>query len=144
MKEALRLAVEAGKRGDRPVGAVIVHKKKIIARGSSRLNTLNSRVHHAENTAIFSCASYLKEHGPECTLYTTLEPCIMCLGAMIHARIKRLIYGCPDPKGGAAVSLYQLGNDNRLNHQIEVRGGVLAEECGALLSRFFQTLRSSK
>lgn len=96
MKEALKEAEEAGKREDRPIGAVIVHDGKIISRGSSRYNSLESKVAHAENTAIFNCAPYLKKYGKECTIYTTVEPCIMCLTTIVMADIRNIVFALED------------------------------------------------
>ena len=96
MKEALKEADEAGQRGDIPIGAVIVHKGIIIARGSNRLNTMESHVAHAENTAIIQCASYLTRHGRECILYTTVEPCIMCLSTAVMANIRNIVFALED------------------------------------------------
>ena len=96
MKEALVEALEAGKRGDRPIGAVIVHNGQIISRGSSRSKTQNSDVSHAENTAILKCESYLKEHGREYILYTTVEPCVMCLSTAIFANIRNIVFALED------------------------------------------------
>jgi tRNA(adenine34) deaminase len=96
MKEALREALKAGKRGDRPIGAVIVYKGQIISRGSSKFKTRQSDVSHAENTAIFKCESFLKDHGRECILYTTVEPCIMCLSTAVFANIRSIVFGVED------------------------------------------------
>ncbi|MEG0772550.1 nucleoside deaminase [Clostridium sp.] len=96
MQEAIKEANEAGTRGDRPIGAVIVHNGKIIARGSNRFYTADNEIAHAENTAIFSCASYLKKYGRECILYTTVEPCIMCLTTIVMANIRNVVYAVED------------------------------------------------
>lgn len=96
MREAIKEAEEAGKRGDRPIGAVIVHNNIIIARGSNRLKTMCSDVHHAENIAVINCAPYLKEHGKECIVYSTLEPCFMCLGTLIHSHVRKIVFGITD------------------------------------------------
>lgn len=96
MKEALKEAEEAGKRGDRPIGAVIVHNGRIISRSSSKYNTLDSDVAHAENTAIFNCAPYLKKYGRECIIYTTVEPCVMCLTTIVMAHIRNVVFAFED------------------------------------------------
>jgi tRNA(adenine34) deaminase len=96
MKEALREALKAGKRGDRPIGAVIVYNGQIISRGSSKFKTRQSNVAHAENTAIIKCESFLKDNGPECVLYTTVEPCIMCLSTAVFANIRSIVFGVED------------------------------------------------
>jgi tRNA(adenine34) deaminase len=96
MREAIKEAREAGERGDRPIGAVIVHKGRIVARGSNRVNSMQSDVYHAENMAIINSAPYLQKYGAECTIYTTVEPCIMCLGTIVLADISKVVFGMID------------------------------------------------
>ena len=145
MREALAEAQKASAIDEVPVGAVIVLDDRVIGSGYNLKESLQDATAHAEMLAIqAACRTLETWRLSEAEMFVTLEPCVMCMGALIQARIKRLIYGCPDPKGRAAISLYQIGNDIRLNHRIEIQGGVMADECGALLSRFFQTLRASK
>ncbi len=134
MSEALREAVEAGRRGDRPIGAVIVREGSIVGRGSSRWKTLDSDVHHAENTAIYQIAPFLKKHARECVIYTTVEPCIMCLATIVLANIRSIVYGLKDnymqsDKAIAAVEHMRVRVHNYL-------GGVMAEESRQLFLRF--------
>ncbi len=134
MREALREAEEAGRRGDRPIGAVIVHEGTIVGRGSSRWRTLDSDVHHAENTAIYQIAPFLKRHARECVIYTTVEPCIMCLATIALANIRSIVYGLKDDymasdKAIAAVEHLRVRVHNYL-------GGVLAAESRELFLRY--------
>ncbi len=134
MAEALREAEEAGRRGDRPIGAVVVHKQCIIARGSSRNQTGQSDVAHAENTAIFACAPYLQQYGRECILYTTVEPCVMCLGTIILANIRSIVFGVTDEYMQMAAYIQHSGYiRQRLHYYL---GGVLAQESIALLEKY--------
>jgi tRNA(adenine34) deaminase len=142
MKMALEEAGKAFDKNEPPVGAVIVYEGDIIARGHNLRETLQDPTAHAEMLAIRSAASKLKRWRlNDCTLYVTLEPCAMCAGAMVLARLERLVYGADDPKAGAVGSLMNLVSDERLNHQIKFYGGVLASECGALLKDFFSSRR---
>ena len=145
MNEALRLAVAALDHDEVPVGCVIVHDGRIIARAHNQRETLNDPTAHAEMIAITqaaeACGSW-RLHG--CTLYVTLEPCAMCTGAMILARIDRLVYGTADPKTGAVDSVFHLLDERRLNHRIPVVSGVLGEACGAILTEFFRAKRSRR
>jgi tRNA(adenine34) deaminase len=142
MEAALAEAREAAKEGEVPVGAVIVWDGRIIGRGHNRVETAQDPTAHAEILAIGAAAQTVKTWRlDEATLYVTLEPCHMCAGASVLARIARIVYGARDPKAGACGSLAMVPQDLRLNHRIEVLHGVLAEECGALLASFFQSRR---
>ncbi len=125
-----------------PVGAVITMGEKILARAHNCPISRNDPSAHAEILAIRKAAESVGNYRLcEATLYVTIEPCIMCAGAIIQARIARVVFGALDPKGGAVVSLYTLLEDDRLNHSVDVRGGILADECGEILSRFFREKR---
>lgn len=143
MKEALKEAKKAYKKGEVPVGAVLVVDDKIIARAYNiKENSLDPTA-HAEVLVIKKAAKKLGAWRlTEATLYVTKEPCIMCAGAIINARIKRVVYGCDDTKAGAVVSLYNILQDPRLNHQVEVKKGILEEECRSILKQFFKELRN--
>jgi len=133
----------APKHGDVPVGAVIVYKNKVIASAHNQREKNIDPTGHAEIIAIRDAAKKIGSwYLNECTLAVTLEPCSMCAGAVISSRIKRLVFGAYDNKSGACGSLYNLCNDSRLNHQVEVAGGIMAEECGKLLKNFFADLRN--
>ena len=142
MKLAIDQAKIAEENGDVPIGAVIVHKNQIIAKAYNQREQLQDPTAHAEIIALTQAAAALENwHLNDCTMYVTLEPCCMCAGALVLARIERLVYGCDDPKTGAVKSLYNIVGDKRLNHQVEVTSGVLADECGALLTEFFKKRR---
>jgi tRNA(adenine34) deaminase len=143
IREALREAEIAFSLGEAPIGAVIVCGSQILARGHNLRETSGDPTAHAEIIALREASKY-KRHWrlTEAVLYTTLEPCPMCAGAMVQARIKRLVFGAKDPKAGAAGSLMNIVQDERLNHRLEVTAGVLAEECGEILKRFFKERRS--
>ncbi len=141
MRVALDEAKAAGDAGDVPVGCVIVSDGNIVARGRNRRETDGDPTAHAEIVALREAAKQLGHWRVEATLVVTQEPCPMCAGAIVNARVKKLIYGCTNPKAGAVTTLYQITTDNRLNHRVEVVGGVLAEECAAALSGFFAKLR---
>jgi tRNA(adenine34) deaminase len=145
MQHALLYAREVAKKNEIPVGAVLVGANGFLAAaGNSPIGNQDPTA-HAEILAIRSAAERMQNYRlPGTTLYVTLEPCIMCMGALIHARIKRLVYGAADPKTGAASSVYTIGSDGCLNHKIEIRSGVLAEECSALLKTFFKSRRKDK
>ncbi|MDE0119560.1 MAG: tRNA adenosine(34) deaminase TadA [Bdellovibrionales bacterium] len=144
MKMALKLAEQAGKKGEVPVGAVITQEKKVIACAFNQKETLTKATAHAEILAIEQASSKLGSWRlNNCTIYVTLEPCPMCAGALVAARLKRLVYGCKDPKSGAVHSLYQIPQDLRLNHQIEIHPGLLAEESAKLLKEFFHKKRKT-
>ena len=143
MEEALQEAKKAAAMGEIPVGAVIVKDGEIISRGHNRTETDKDPTAHAEMIAIRGAAKALGGWRlPGCTLYVTLEPCSMCSGAMVLARMARLVIGTDDPKTGACGSLYNIANDERLNHSIEITRGVLAGECSAILKEFFRSRRS--
>jgi len=142
MWEALARAEEAAARGEIPVGAVLIGDNTLLAAAGNSPIGGQDPTAHAEILVMRQAAGLLRNYRlPGTTLYVTLEPCLMCMGAMIHARIGRLVYGAADPKTGAANSVYSIGHDGYLNHQIEIRSGVLAEQCSALLKRFFQARR---
>jgi tRNA(adenine34) deaminase len=142
MQEALREAEIAYSHQEVPIGAVIVCQNKIIARTYNRKEELQDPTAHAEILALQEAARYLGSwHLEEIDLYVTLEPCPMCAYAMLQARIKRLIFGTPDPKAGAAGSIINIVQDKRFNHQIEVVSGVLEQECSLILQKFFQERR---
>jgi tRNA(adenine34) deaminase len=145
MKIALNAARQAGERREVPVGAVMVCDDNIISKGFNRREELQTPISHAEIFAIEEAARHLGSWRlTECDLYVTLEPCIMCMGAILQARVRRLIFGCLDLKAGAVESLYRLCEDRRLNHQVSATGGVLAQECAIVLSEFFSGLREIK
>jgi len=142
MAVALSLARAARGRGEVPVGAIVVSDGEIIGRGGNAPIAANDPTAHAEIAALRDAAVALGNYRlPGCTLYVTLEPCAMCAGAILHARISRLVYGARDPKTGACGSVVDLFGDARLNHHATAEGGVLADECGKLLSDFFARLR---
>ena len=145
MREALTEAQEAAQAGEVPVGAIVVWNGQIIGKGHNRRETRQSPLAHAEILAIEEAAAFLRSWRlTECDLYVTFEPCIMCVGAILQARMRHLLFGCRDPKAGAAESLYRLCDDPRLNHRLPVTGGVSAHECGALLEKFFGDLSRRK
>ena len=142
MRLALQEAEQALAEDEVPIGAVIVHGGRVIASAHNQRERLRDPTAHAELIAITQAAASLNSWRLEdCTLYVTLEPCPMCAGAIVLARIPRLVYGAADPKAGAVQSLYQLLSDSRLNHRAELVPGVLVDSCGELLSRFFQDKR---
>jgi len=142
MREALSLAKQAWAEGEVPVGAVVVQGEEIIGRGYNRPITKHDPTAHAEIQALRDAAHRLGNYRlPGCTLYVTIEPCTMCAGAIMHARIARVVYGARDAKTGAHGSVVNLFAEPRLNFHAEVEGGVLAEECGKLLSDFFAERR---
>lgn len=139
---ALELAREAARLDEVPVGAIVVRDGAIIGRGFNQPISRHDPTAHAEVMALRDAAARLGNYRlPGCTLYVTLEPCAMCIGAIFHARIARVVFGAPDPKTGAAGSVIDLFAEERLNHHAEVVGGVRAVECGALLSAFFAARR---
>lgn len=145
MKEAIRQAKKAYKLDETPIGCVIVHEGKIIARGYNRRNTDKSPLAHAEITAIRKASRKLGDWRlEECTLYVTLEPCQMCAGAIVQARIPRLVIGSRNPKAGCAGSVLNLLQVPAFNHQVEITEGVLEEECSLMLTNFFRDLREKK
>ncbi len=142
MRRAIELARRAEEEGEVPVGAVVVIDEKVIGEGWNRPISASDPSAHAEIQAMRAAASARKSYRlVGTTLYVTLEPCAMCVGAMFHARVRRVVFGAADPKTGAAGSVVDLFAQNKLNHHALVQGGVLAAECGALLSRFFALRR---
>ena len=142
MRRALELARCAGAAREVPVGAVVVLDQEIVGEGSNRPIGLTDPTAHAELLALREAGECIGNYRlVGATLYATLEPCAMCAGAMIHARIERLVYGATDPKSGAAGSVFDLTGGEVLNHRIEVTAGVLADECGQLLRDFFRARR---
>jgi tRNA(adenine34) deaminase len=145
MEQALRCAREAEARGEVPVGAVIVDSSgTLIARSANAPIATHDPTAHAEIVALRAAGQALRNYRlPGCTLYVTLEPCPMCVGALVHARIARIAYGAADPKAGACGSVFDLAASEKLNHRIAVTGGVLAEESAALLRAFFTARRAN-
>ena len=142
MRAALAEAEAAAEAGEVPVGAVVVVGGEIIARGHNRSETDNDPSAHAEIVALRAAASAEGNYRlTNATLYVTLEPCAMCMGALVQARIERLVFGAYDPKAGAAGSAIDLSDSPSFNHRFEINGGVLAEECGAVLKTFFESKR---
>lgn len=145
MQVALELAQQAEHVGEVPVGAIVVKDGEIIGRGSNAPITMHDPTAHAEIRAMRDAAQHLENYRlVGCTLYVTLEPCAMCSGAIQHARIAKVIYGASDPKTGACGSVVNLMAEPKLNHHTEVSGGILAAECGGLLSSFFSARRKKK
>jgi len=143
MRAAMREAIAARDAGEVPVGAVVIRDEHIIGRGYNQRETLNDPTAHAEMIALTAAAAAVESWRMDvCTLYGTLVPCTMCAGALVLARIQRLVYGATDPKAGACTSLYTIPADERLNHRVEMEDGILAEECGALLQLFFAEQRA--
>ncbi len=142
MEEALRLAVHAELAGEVPVGAVAVCEGKIVGRGWNQVISTNDPTAHAEMQALREAGATLANYRlSSCELFVTLEPCSMCAGAMVHARLSRVVYGAADPKAGAAGSLLQIAQHPQLNHRVEVTPGVLAGRCMELLQSFFRQRR---
>jgi tRNA(adenine34) deaminase len=142
MTRALELARSAAAEGEVPVGAVVVRDGEVIGEGWNRPIAAHDPTAHAEIQALRAAAAHSGNYRlVDTTLYVTLEPCAMCAGAMVHARVRRVVFGAPDPRTGAAGSVFNLLQAGQLNHQAEVCGGVLAEESGALLREFFQARR---
>jgi len=142
MRKALTEAEAARRLGEVPIGAVIVREGVIVGRGYNLRETSNDPTTHAEMVAIRQAAETIGHWRLlDCTIYVTLEPCVMCMGAIILARIPRLVYACRDPRVGAAGSIYDFSLDERFNHRVEVTEGILAEESRDLLSSFFKELR---
>jgi tRNA(adenine34) deaminase len=142
MRMALEEARRAGEEGEVPVGAVLVSSGQVIARGRNRPIALSDPTAHAEILALREGAARVGNYRlAHCTLYVTIEPCTMCAGALLQARVRRLVFGAEDPKAGGVRSLYFLLEDERLNHRVEVTAGVLLKECREILRRFFQERR---
>ena len=144
MGEALRQARKAWEREEVPIGAVIVHDGRIIARAHNQVETLKDATAHAEMLAITQAEAAMEDWRlTDCDLYVTKEPCPMCAGAIVHARLRRVIFGCPDAKGGGAGGLLNILQMPQLNHRSEITPGVMAEECLHLLREFFRARRQS-
>jgi len=141
MALALEEARAAAAAGDVPVGAVVVQGETLLGRGRNRREVDRDPTAHAEVVALREAARVLGHWRVEATLYVTQEPCPMCAGAIVNARVRRLVYGCGNPKAGAVATLYQIPTDPRLNHRVEVSGGVRSDECAAALKAFFAELR---
>src|SRR5438876_3293709 len=143
MRAALDEARAAGARGEVPVGALVVLDGQVLARAGNASIAEHDPTGHAEVRALRAAAARTRNYRlPGAVLYVTVEPCVMCMGAALHARVARLVYGCTDPKGGAAGSLFDLAGDRRLNHRIAVTAGVAEDACRALLQEFFRTRRT--
>lgn len=142
MEEALRAAQRALDAGEVPIGAIVVRDGRIVGRGWNRNITVSDPTAHAEIIALRDAGSTVGNHRlGDCELFVTIEPCAMCAGAMVHARIRRLVYGADDPKAGAVHSIMQVLDNPQLNHRVEVRGGVLAGRAAELLQSFFRNRR---
>jgi tRNA(adenine34) deaminase len=142
MREALKEAQLAFEEDEVPVGAVVVYKDRIIARGRNQIERLKDPTAHAEMLALTAATNYLNTKWlNEATLYVTIEPCSMCAGALVLARVKELCFGAKDPKTGACGSVLNIVNSKKLNHRIKAKGGILEKECGQLLSEFFRKKR---
>lgn len=143
MRHALELAGRAAAAGEVPVGALVVCDGQVVAEAYNLRESMPSALAHAEILAIEQATKRLgRWRLSGCTLYVTLEPCVMCAGALVQARVDRVVYGARDPKGGAVVSLFEVLSDRRLNHRPEVLGGVLEAECASILSDFFKHRRA--
>ena len=144
MKEAIKEALKALDDNEVPIGAIIVHKDKIIARAYNQRERLKDPTAHAEMITLTQASAYLENWRlNDVTLYVTIEPCIMCAGALVNARVKRLVYGADDPKAGGCGSIVNVTNDKRLNHRVEVISGVMAKDCQWLMKEFFKKKRES-
>ena len=142
MRRALELARHAEEAGEVPVGALVVLNDEIIGEGWNQPIVAHDPTAHAEIVALRAAAARMKNYRiPEAVLYVTLEPCAMCAGAMVHARIARVVYGAADPKSGAAGSVFNLLESSTLNHRAQITRGMLAQECGDILRRFFESRR---
>ncbi len=145
MEFAFKEAEQAYKRKEVPIGAVIILDNRIVGRGYNQMETLRDPTAHAEIIAITAAASQLDNHRLEnCTMYVTLEPCAMCAGAIVLARIPQLVYGAADPKSGACGTLYNIVQDERLNHRVQLIRGVLEPKCSGILKDFFGKVRSNE
>jgi tRNA(adenine34) deaminase len=143
MREALREAVRASREDEVPVGAVIVHDNRVIARGYNQIERLKDPTAHAEMLALTSATNFLGAKWlNDAVIYVTIEPCSMCAGALVLARIKEIYFGAKDPKTGACGSVFNIAHSLKLNHRIKVHGGLLADECAALVSDFFRKKRA--
>lgn len=145
MKQAIKLAQKAALNGDVPIGCVIVHENKVIARGYNRRNADKTTLAHAEIMAIKKASRILGDWRlEECTMYVTLEPCQMCAGAIVQARIPEVVIGCMNPKAGCAGSIINLLDMPQFNHQVTTRRGIMEQECSDMLTEFFKWLRNQK
>ena len=145
MELALREARKGAEAGEVPVGAVVVCNDDLVSQAHNRREELQNPMAHAEVLALQAASAHLRSWRLEqCALYVTLEPCLMCIGAILQARVSRLVFGCLDPKGGAVESLYRLCEDRRLNHSLPVTRGILESECAGILMGFFTHLRKKK
>ncbi len=145
MRLALEEAARAAARGEVPVGALVVHEGRILARAHNLRENAQDPAAHAELIAVRKAAARLGSWRLEgCTVYVTLEPCPMCAGLLVNARVPRVVWGAADPKAGAFRTLYRIGDDDRLNHRIDDVGGVLEDECAAALREFFQAIRAKR
>ena len=145
MRDALRLAVKAYEADEVPVGAIVVRAGKIIGRAYNQIELLKDATAHAEMLALTQAEAVVADWRLiDCNLYVTKEPCVMCAGALVHVRIRRLIFGCADPRSGAAGGIINLLQHPALNHHCEITSGVLQNECAAILQDFFQKKRASK
>jgi tRNA(adenine34) deaminase len=145
MESAIKEAEQAYKRKEVPIGAVVVHEGRIIGRGYNQIESLQDPTAHAEMIAITAAATSLSSRRLEnCTLYVTLEPCAMCAGAIVQARLPQLVFAAPDPKAGACGTLFNIVQDARLNHRVELVSGVLEERCSGILKEFFTKVRSEE
>jgi len=143
MRQAIEAAKIAQENGDVPIGAVVVYENHVIGRAYNQREQLADPTAHAEIIALTQAAAFIESWRLNgCTIYVTLEPCAMCAGALVLGRLDRLVYGCEDPKAGACGSLYNIVQDERLNHRLEITSGVLADECAKLLQDFFRQKRS--
>jgi tRNA(adenine34) deaminase len=144
MRQALKEAERALKEDEVPVGAVVVHKNKIIARGHNQVERLKDPTAHAEMLALTSATNYLGSKWLSgVDIYVTIEPCSMCMGALVLARMRNLYFGAKDPKTGACGSIINIANHKKLNHRIKFKSGILKEECGSLLKEFFRNKRKT-
>ena len=142
MKEAIRQAMKAAEADEVPVGAIIVHGNKIIAKAHNQVELLKDPTAHAEMIAVTQATNYLSSKWlQDCTMYVTIEPCSMCAGALVLARIGRVVFGAPDEKTGACGSIVNIAQHSKLNHRIDIAGGLLQAECGGIVSEFFKKKR---
>jgi tRNA(adenine34) deaminase len=145
MREALRLATKAAEAGEVPVGALVVKQGRIIGRGYNQVEMLKDATAHAEILAITQASAAVADWRlNDCELFVTKEPCPMCAGAAVHARVRRVVFGCADPRGGAAGSVVNLLQMPSLNHRCDISGGLLGEECATLLQTFFRDRRAQE
>lgn len=145
MKKAMKLAKKAAKEGEVPIGCIIVYKDKIIGKGYNRRKKKNSTLAHAEIAAIKMACKHIGDWRLEsCTMYVTLEPCMMCAGACVQSRIDKVVIGADNPKAGCAGSIINIMQMKEFNHQVDIERGVLAEECGQILTDFFKSMRKKR